>query len=56
MTFLVFSTSIVPLWAWMKQLYNEDLDNLKVLLDETIYYDKQWQVTWPNEKRESGGD
>ena len=28
---------------------NEDLDNLKKLLDETTLYDKQWQATWQEE-------
>jgi hypothetical protein len=28
---------------------NEDLDNLKKLLDETTFYDKQWQATWQDE-------
>ncbi|KAF7810047.1 light-harvesting complex-like protein 3 isotype 2, chloroplastic [Senna tora] len=25
---------------------NEDVDNLKKLLEETTFYDKQWQATW----------
>lgn len=29
---------------------NEDLENLKKLLDETTFYDKQWQATWQDEK------
>ncbi|XP_042503570.1 light-harvesting complex-like protein 3 isotype 1, chloroplastic [Macadamia integrifolia] len=28
---------------------NEDLDNLKMLLEETTFYDKQWQATWQDE-------
>ncbi|KAL2903108.1 Light-harvesting complex-like protein 3 isotype 1 chloroplastic [Bienertia sinuspersici] len=28
---------------------NEDLDNLKRLLEETTLYDKQWQATWQDE-------
>jgi len=28
---------------------NEDLENLKKLLDETTLYDKQWQATWQDE-------
>lgn len=31
---------------------NEDLDNLKKLVEETTYYDKQWQATWKEEKKE----
>ncbi|XP_071730851.1 light-harvesting complex-like protein 3 isotype 2, chloroplastic [Rutidosis leptorrhynchoides] len=31
---------------------NEDVDNLKKLLDETTFYDKQWQATWQDEKKE----
>ncbi|KAJ9556345.1 hypothetical protein OSB04_010959 [Centaurea solstitialis] len=31
---------------------NEDLDNLKKLLEETTYYDKQWQATWQDQKKE----
>ncbi|KAL6979795.1 hypothetical protein U1Q18_021450 [Sarracenia purpurea var. burkii] len=29
---------------------NEDLENLKKLLEETTLYDKQWQATWQDEK------
>ncbi|PWA72735.1 Chlorophyll A-B binding protein [Artemisia annua] len=102
---VVFDTSIIPWWAWMKRFHlpeaerlngraamigffmayfvdsltgvglvdqmgnffcktllfvavagvlfirkNEDLDNLRKLLDETTYYDKQWQATWQDEK------
>ncbi|XP_061354828.1 LOW QUALITY PROTEIN: light-harvesting complex-like protein 3 isotype 1, chloroplastic [Gastrolobium bilobum] len=98
---VVFDTSIVPWWAWMKRFHlpeaellngraamigffmayfvdsltgvglvdqmgnffcktllfiavggvllirkNEDFENLKKLLDETTFYDKQWQATW----------
>ncbi|XP_022718359.1 light-harvesting complex-like protein 3 isotype 2, chloroplastic isoform X2 [Durio zibethinus] len=25
---------------------NEDLDNIKQLIEETTFYDKQWQATW----------
>ncbi|CAO2819434.1 unnamed protein product [Amaranthus hypochondriacus] len=101
---IVFDTSIIPWWAWMKRFHlpeaellngraamvgffmayfvdsltgvglvdqmgnffcktllfiavlgvllirkNEDLDNLKKLLDETTLYDKQWQATWQEE-------
>lgn len=28
---------------------NEDLENLKKLLEETTFYDKQWQATWQDE-------
>ncbi|KAI3691596.1 hypothetical protein L6452_31393 [Arctium lappa] len=30
---------------------NEDFDNLKKLLEETTFYDKQWQATWQDEKK-----
>lgn len=101
---IVFDTSIIPWWAWIKRFHlpeaerlngraamigffmaylvdsltgvglvdqmsnffcktllfiavagvlvirkNEDLDNLKKLLDETTFYDKQWQATWQDE-------
>lgn len=101
---VVFDTSIVPWWAWIKRFHlpeaellngraamigffmayfvdsltgvglvdqmgnffcktllfvavlgvlfirkNEDLDNLKKLLEETTLYDKQWQATWQDE-------
>ncbi|XP_071686577.1 light-harvesting complex-like protein 3 isotype 2, chloroplastic [Rutidosis leptorrhynchoides] len=104
---VVFDTSIIPWWAWMKRFHlpeaellngraamvgffmayfvdsltgvglvdqmgnffcktllfvavagvllirkNEDVDNLKKLLDETTFYDKQWQATWQDEKKE----
>ncbi|XP_028762620.1 light-harvesting complex-like protein 3 isotype 1, chloroplastic [Neltuma alba] len=105
---IVFDTSIVPWWAWMKRFHlpeaellngraamigffmaylvdsltgvglvdqmsnffcktllfiavagvllirkNEDLDNLKKLLEETTFYDKQWQATWQDENSSS---
>ncbi|KAL5551311.1 hypothetical protein UlMin_001487 [Ulmus minor] len=28
---------------------NEDIENLKKLLEETTFYDKQWQATWKDE-------
>ncbi|OVA19807.1 Chlorophyll A-B binding protein [Macleaya cordata] len=28
---------------------NEDVENLKKLLEETTFYDKQWQATWQDE-------
>ncbi|TVU33564.1 hypothetical protein EJB05_25389 [Eragrostis curvula] len=98
---VVFDTSIVPWWAWMKRFHlpeaeklngraamigffmayfvdsltgvglvdqmgnffcktllfvavagvlfirkNEDLDSLKKIIDESTFYDKQWQATW----------
>ncbi|CAO2837877.1 unnamed protein product [Amaranthus hypochondriacus] len=101
---IVFDTSIIPWWAWIKRFHlpeaellngraamvgffmayfvdsltgvglvdqmgnffcktllfiavlgvllirkNEDLDNLKKLLEETTLYDKQWQATWQEE-------
>ena len=104
---VVFDTSVIPWWAWMKRFHlpeaellngraamvgffmayfvdsltgvglvdqmgnffcktllfvavagvllirkNEDFDNLKKLLDETTFYDKQWQATWQDEKKE----
>lgn len=104
---VVFDTSIIPWWAWMKRFHlpeaellngraamvgffmayfvdsltgvglvdqmgnffcktllfvavagvllirkNEDVDNLKKLIDETTFYDKQWQATWQDEKKE----
>ncbi|KAJ0047630.1 hypothetical protein Pint_15763 [Pistacia integerrima] len=105
---VVFDTSIIPWWAWMKRFHlpeaellngraamigffmaylvdsltgvglvdqmgnffcktllfvavvgvllirkNEDIETLKKLLDETTFYDKQWQATWQDET--SGG-
>lgn len=104
---VVFDTSIIPWWAWMKRFHlpeaellngraamvgffmayfvdsltgvglvdqmgnffcktllfvavggvllirkNEDFDTLKKLFDETTFYDKQWQATWQDEKKE----
>ncbi|KAI3756575.1 hypothetical protein L1987_56397 [Smallanthus sonchifolius] len=104
---VVFYTSIIPWWAWMKRFHlpeaellngraamvgffmayfvdsltgvglvdqmgnffcktllfvavagvlfirkNEDIDTLKKLIDETTFYDKQWQATWQDEKKE----
>ncbi|XP_021765781.1 light-harvesting complex-like protein 3 isotype 1, chloroplastic [Chenopodium quinoa] len=101
---VIFDTSIIPWWAWIKRFHlpeaellngraamigffmayfvdsltgvglvdqmgnffcktllfvavlgvlfvrkNEDLDNLKKLLEETTLYDKQWQATWQDE-------
>lgn len=101
---VVFDTSIIPWWAWIKRFHlpeaellngraamvgffmayfvdsltglgvvdqmsnffcktllfvavlgvllirkNEDLDNIKKLLEETTLYDKQWQATWQDE-------
>lgn len=28
---------------------NEDIETLKKLLEETTFYDKQWQATWQDE-------
>ncbi|KAI9088998.1 hypothetical protein K1719_029277 [Acacia pycnantha] len=105
---VVFDTSLIPWWAWMKRFHlpeaellngraamigffmaylvdgltgvglvdqmsnffcktllfiavagvllirkNEDLDNLKKLLEETTFYDKQWQATWQDENSSS---
>lgn len=104
---VVFDTSIIPWWAWMKRFHlpeaellngraamvgffmayfvdsltgvglvdqmgnffcktllfvavggvllirkNEDFDTIKKLIDETTFYDKQWQATWQDEKKE----
>ncbi|KAK9059177.1 hypothetical protein SSX86_021796 [Deinandra increscens subsp. villosa] len=104
---VVFDTSIIPWWAWMKRFHlpeaellngraamvgffmayfvdsltgvglvdqmgnffcktllfvavagvllirkNEDVDTIKKLIDETTFYDKQWQATWQDEKKE----
>ncbi|KAJ6706070.1 LIGHT-HARVESTING COMPLEX-LIKE PROTEIN 3 ISOTYPE 1 CHLOROPLASTIC-RELATED [Salix purpurea] len=101
---IVFDTSIIPWWAWMKRFHlpeaellngraamigffmaylvdsltgvglvdqmgnffcktllfvavvgvllirkNEDLETIKKLLEETTFYDKQWQATWQDE-------
>lgn len=31
---------------------NEDLETLKKLLNETTFYDKQWQATWQEDEKE----
>ncbi|XP_011047564.1 PREDICTED: uncharacterized protein LOC105141882 [Populus euphratica] len=101
---VVFDTSIIPWWAWMKRFHlpeaellngraamigffmaylvdsltgvgvvdqmgnffcktllfvavvgvllirkNEDLETIKTLLEETTFYDRQWQATWQDE-------
>ncbi|XP_022735886.1 light-harvesting complex-like protein 3 isotype 2, chloroplastic [Durio zibethinus] len=101
---VVFDTSIIPWWAWMKRFHlpeaelvngraamigffmaylvdsltgvglvdqmgnffcktllfvavvgvllirkNEDFDNIKKLIEETTFYDKQWQATWQDD-------
>ncbi|KAJ1277675.1 hypothetical protein BS78_04G021800 [Paspalum vaginatum] len=106
---VVFDTSIIPWWAWMKRFHvpeaeklngraamfgffmayfvdsltgaglvdqmgnffcktllfvavsgvllirkNEDLDNLKKIIDETTFYDKQWQATWKDDTTTGG--
>ncbi|KAL4385100.1 hypothetical protein GQ457_15G010870 [Hibiscus cannabinus] len=106
---VVFDTSIIPWWAWMKRFHlpeaellngraamigffmaylvdsltgvglvdqmgnffcktllfvavvgvllirkNEDLDNIKKLIEETTFYDKQWQATWQDDNNGSG--
>jgi hypothetical protein len=28
---------------------NEDLETIKTLLEETTFYDRQWQATWQDE-------
>ena len=28
---------------------NEDIESLKKLIDETTFYDKQWQATWQDD-------
>ncbi|XP_022923520.1 light-harvesting complex-like protein 3 isotype 1, chloroplastic [Cucurbita moschata] len=33
---------------------NEDIETLKKLIDETTFYDKQWQATWQDETKGSG--
>ncbi|KAJ8763719.1 hypothetical protein K2173_003501 [Erythroxylum novogranatense] len=105
---IVFDTSIIPWWAWMKRFHlpeaellngraamigffmaylvdsltgvglvdqmscffcktllfvavvgvllirkNEDIENLKQLLEETTFYDRQWQATWQDETSSS---
>ncbi|WVZ78073.1 hypothetical protein U9M48_025838 [Paspalum notatum var. saurae] len=106
---VVFDTSIIPWWAWMKRFHlpeaeklngraamvgffmayfvdsltgvglvdqmgnffcktllfvavagvllirkNEDLDNIKKIIDETTFYDKQWQATWQDDTTTGG--
>ncbi|CAM0947362.1 unnamed protein product [Alopecurus aequalis] len=101
---VVFDTSVIPWWAWVKRFHlpeaeklngraamvgffmayfvdsltgvglvdqmgnffcktllfvavagvllvrkNEDIDNLKKLIDESTFYDKQWQSTWQDD-------
>ncbi|KAG6633558.1 hypothetical protein I3843_12G055200 [Carya illinoinensis] len=101
---IIFDTSIIPWWAWIKRFHlpeaellngraamigffmaylvdsltgvglvdqmsnffcktllfiavtgvlvirkNEDIENLKKLVEETTFYDKQWQATWQDE-------
>ncbi|KAI4311620.1 hypothetical protein MLD38_036502 [Melastoma candidum] len=103
---VLFDTSIIPWWAWMKRFHlpeaellngraamvgffmayfvdsltgvglvdqmgnffcktllfvavagvllvrkNEDIETLKKLIDETNFYDKQWQATWQDETK-----
>ncbi|KAG8382447.1 hypothetical protein BUALT_Bualt05G0078200 [Buddleja alternifolia] len=103
---IVFDTSIIPWWAWMKRFHlpeaellngraamigffmayfvdsltgvglvdqmgnffcktllfvavagvllirkNEDLETIKKLLEETTFYDKQWQATWQDDTK-----
>ncbi|XP_054808830.1 light-harvesting complex-like protein 3 isotype 1, chloroplastic [Prosopis cineraria] len=105
---VVFDTSIIPWWAWMKRFHlpeaerlngraamigffmayavdsltglgivdqtnnffcktllfiavvgvlvirkNEDLENIKKLLEEVTFYDKQWQATWEDKDDEN---
>ncbi|KAL0550437.1 hypothetical protein IC582_014950 [Cucumis melo] len=107
---VVFDTSIVPWWAWIKRYHlpeaellngraamvgffmayfvdsltgvglvgqmgnffcktllfvavvgvllirkNEDIETLKKLIDETTFYDKQWQATWQDETSSGSG-
>ena len=32
---------------------NEDIETLKKLIDETTFYDKQWQATWQDDTSSS---
>lgn len=32
----------------------QDFDNLKKLVDEATYYDKQWQASWKDQNPSSG--
>ncbi|OMP07600.1 Chlorophyll A-B binding protein [Corchorus olitorius] len=105
---VVFDTSIIPWWAWMKRFHlpeaellngraamvgffmayfvdsltgvglvdqmgnffcktllfvavagvllirkNEDFDTIKKLIEETTFYDKQWQATWQDDNNSS---
>ncbi|CAN1333840.1 Light-harvesting complex-like protein 3 isotype 1, chloroplastic, partial [Linum perenne] len=107
---ILFDTSIIPWWAWMKRYHlpeaellngraamigffmayvvdsltgvglvdqmgnffcksllfvavvgvlvirkNEDLEIVKKLVEETTFYDKQWQATWKEESTNNGG-
>jgi hypothetical protein len=31
---------------------NEDVESLKKLIDETTFYDRQWQATWQDDPTE----
>lgn len=108
---VVFDTSIIPWWAWIKRFHlpeaellngraamigffmayfvdsltglglvdqmsnffcktllfvavlgvlfirkNEDVENLKKLLEETTFYDRQWQATWQDESSSTKKD
>lgn len=33
---------------------NEDIETVKKLINETTFYDKQWQATWQDENSGSG--
>jgi len=35
---------------------NEDIENIKKLLEETTFYDKQWQATWQDDNSSSSKD
>ncbi|XP_059276885.1 light-harvesting complex-like protein 3 isotype 2, chloroplastic [Lycium ferocissimum] len=35
---------------------NEDLETIKKLLEETTFYDKQWQASWNDETSSSSKD
>lgn len=35
---------------------NEDLETIKKLLEETTFYDKQWQASWKDETSSSSKD
>lgn len=35
---------------------NEDIENLKKLIEETTFYDKQWQATWQDENASSNSN